>query len=710
MAKSQFAGSQIKDGTITRDDINVTTSGKAVVAKIIDGNNGVKIETSTGADPGTGDVAVKVDLTYLDSKYPSLSAVKTQNLVFASPSVGSGAATFRTLTSGDIPALPYSGQALSGGINSVKVGDTRNVNQYPSTDLQSGVWFDFKSNATMGITSGATFAAVMTFAPWSDNSGNFNSAFRLSQTGGEMYFQNYSAAGAWGAQNRLIHSNNMNSLLWSKYTTGNYTGVNAATPFSVLNANQAQNINCGGLLVSNQYADSQYVPTNGAYFKGQINTDSWVIPKYLAFPDSAGSNTNKVGFYYWTNEWQVNFRDANNTYLYPLLNINVTSKKADFFGVITNPEGDSTKWSQAYGWGNHALAGYVTNNQLTYKVNAANSTYGLEWDGSQTYLRRNNNLDGYLWHSGNLDPTKFVANGTGKYFISFDGFENYLGRDGNLVGYLWHSGNLNPSNFAAANHTHAFGSLTSKPTTLAGYGITDAISTSHVANSITVADINNWENMADYGVKQNVAFSTYTGAGLMLVDAYNGGESGMYDDQTGFSVAIKNNGYYKYGSQPNEFEGLNFDFDAKIFGIGRAPVAEKLEVDGKVMATKGFIHDQYNDPNYMLLGNGGVLHRADLSIIPETVDFSATTINITSQNKLVYAFASTSGTINLPEANITRKGQKIEVMKTSTSGSIVIQINGSVVFNLGWNYKYTFLCTGSNWLFTDQAGQCQIIS
>jgi hypothetical protein len=612
MAKSQFTGSQIKDGTITRDDINVTTSGKAVVTKIIDGNNGVKIETSTGADPGTGDVAVKVDLTYLDSKYPSLSAVKTQNLVFASPSVGSGAATFRTLTSGDIPALPYSGQALSGGINSVKVGDTRNVNQYPSTDLQSGVWFDFKSNATMGITSGANFAAVMTFAPWSDNSGNFNSAFRLSQTGGEMYFQNYSATGAWGAQNRLIHSNNMNSLLWSKYTTGNYTGVNAATPFSVLNANQAQNINCGGLLVSNQYADSQYVPTNGAYFKGQINTDSWVIPKYLAFPDSAGTNTNKVGFYYWTNEWQVNFRDSNNTYLYPLLNINVTSKKADFFGVITNPEGDSTKWSQAYGWGNHALAGYLTSS----------------------------NLNGYATQT----------------WVS----QNYM-------------------------------------------------STSHAANVITSTDVNNWGNIATYGIKKNVEFSSYTDAGLMIVDDYNGGEAGLFDELAGFSVAIKKNGYYKYGSQIDAFEGVNYDIDSRNVGIGRAPENEKLEVADKIWAGKGFIHGQYNDPNYLLLGNGEALNRADLSIIPEMIDFTGTTFNILSQNKIVYAFASTSGTINLPAANITRKGQKIEIMKTSTSGSIVIQINGVTVFNLGWNYKYTFLCTGNSWLFTDQAGQCQIL-
>jgi hypothetical protein len=94
----------------------------------------------------------------------------------------------------------------------------------------------------------------------------------------------------------------------------------------------------------------------------------------------------------------------------------------------------------------------VNSATLINKVSAVNSTYGLEWDGLQTYLRRNNNLEGYLYHSGNL----------------------------------------NLANFAAANHTHTFASLTSKPTTLSGFGIADGMSTNHVANGITSAQISNW--------------------------------------------------------------------------------------------------------------------------------------------------------------------------------------------------------------------------
>jgi len=59
MAKRQeFTGHQIKDGTVTVDDLNITTPGKAVITKInID--SGLEIVNSTGIDEGTGVVTLK---------------------------------------------------------------------------------------------------------------------------------------------------------------------------------------------------------------------------------------------------------------------------------------------------------------------------------------------------------------------------------------------------------------------------------------------------------------------------------------------------------------------------------------------------------------------------------------------------------------------------------------------------------------------------
>lgn len=56
MARTEVRGGQVKDATIQRDDLDITTSGQAVTRKLIQGT-GI-ILSSTGADAGTGDVTV----------------------------------------------------------------------------------------------------------------------------------------------------------------------------------------------------------------------------------------------------------------------------------------------------------------------------------------------------------------------------------------------------------------------------------------------------------------------------------------------------------------------------------------------------------------------------------------------------------------------------------------------------------------------------
>ena len=55
------------------------------------------------------------------------------------------------------------------------------------------------------------------------------------------------------------------------------------------------------------------------------------------------------------------------------------------------------------------------------------------------------------------------------------------------------SGNLSIATVVGNNsHTHTFANLTSKPTTISGYSITDAMATAHAANAITSTNITNW--------------------------------------------------------------------------------------------------------------------------------------------------------------------------------------------------------------------------
>lgn len=61
MGRTQIIGDQIKDGTISREDLNTQTSGKAVITKVLPGQ-GLSSQC-TGIDEGTGDVTLSFDST-----------------------------------------------------------------------------------------------------------------------------------------------------------------------------------------------------------------------------------------------------------------------------------------------------------------------------------------------------------------------------------------------------------------------------------------------------------------------------------------------------------------------------------------------------------------------------------------------------------------------------------------------------------------------
>jgi len=61
MGRTQITGVQIKDGHLYREDLNTTTTGKAVVTKTLAGQ-GISAQY-TGVDEGTGDVTLSIDTT-----------------------------------------------------------------------------------------------------------------------------------------------------------------------------------------------------------------------------------------------------------------------------------------------------------------------------------------------------------------------------------------------------------------------------------------------------------------------------------------------------------------------------------------------------------------------------------------------------------------------------------------------------------------------
>jgi uncharacterized protein (TIGR02145 family) len=109
-----------------------------------------------------------------------------------------------------------------------------------------------------------------------------------------------------------------------------------------------------------------------------------------------------------------------------------------------------TNWNTAYSWGNHATAGYLKSYTETDPVFVASPAKGI------TATNITNWSTAYGW--GN------------------------------------HAGLYRPINYVPA-----WSEITSKPTTLAGYGITDAMSTSHAANGITSTHITNWNSAYGWG-------------------------------------------------------------------------------------------------------------------------------------------------------------------------------------------------------------------
>ena len=84
MAQTVISGKQVKDSSIQRVDLDVSTVGQAVVTKLIQGT-GITL-SSTGADAGTGDVTV----TSSAAQGPAgLNAFNTTSAGFTVPASGS---------------------------------------------------------------------------------------------------------------------------------------------------------------------------------------------------------------------------------------------------------------------------------------------------------------------------------------------------------------------------------------------------------------------------------------------------------------------------------------------------------------------------------------------------------------------------------------------------------------------------------------------
>ena len=148
--------------------------------------------------------------------------------------------------------------------------------------------------------------------------------------------------------------------------------------------------------------------------------------------------------------------------------------------------------------------------------------------------------------------------------------------------YVWgnHTGLYRPIGYVPA-----WAEITSKPSTLTGYGITDAMSTSHAANGITATNITNW----------NTAFNWGNHTGLYRPISYVPAWSEIIDKPTFATVATSGN-YNDLadkptidGSETKVTEGTN----VTITGVGTEASPYVINSTGGGGSSSHYIGESY---------------------------------------------------------------------------------------------------------------------
>ncbi len=223
------------------------------------------------------------------------------------------------------------------------------------------------------------------------------------------------------------------------------------------------------------------------------------------------------------------------------------------------------------------------------------------------------------------------------------------------------------------------------PTTLAGYGITDAMSTSHPANSITSPMISSWNSSAAQAhshsnkplldlINQDLSTNTSPhfngvwlndnlGYGETIFGEDNiGGESGIVNVNNSVLYAAREDIYLKYGATIGDANGIVVNLESRFVGIGKLPGDEQLEVKGRVKSDHGFIHGSYNSPNYGLASDGSVFDIS--SLVPQ-------------QNSQVKAINTGADIVITPVGHLTVV-QLIDGTGGAPNGKIVLPTNATV--------------------------------
>ncbi len=218
----------------------------------------------------------------------------------------------------------------------------------------------------------------------------------------------------------------------------------------------------------------------------------------------------------------------------------------------------------------------------------------------------------------------------------------------------------------------------------------------------TYADINNWGNIAVYGIKKNVEFSSYTGTGLMLADDYIGGEAGLFDAVLERMVAGKEDGFYKYGSQYNYSGGLLIEIATGRMGYGGVMPSPSHNhyFNGAIRITEG-IYSESSNGNDIYAGSGSFYYLDEeikqedkvIRLVPFDKVFSGTNNTFGTKNRVVKITLNDGGMIIMDEFFV---NQEITIMNISSDYATFAVNNTPIKVKIDPRSSATFYVNSDN--------------
>ena len=235
----------------------------------------------------------------------------------------------------------------------------------------------------------------------------------------------------------------------------------------------------------------------------------------------------------------------------------------------------------------------------------------------------------------------------------------------------------------------------------------------------TITNIQQWNYMAQYGLQLNSDFTVNTGSGLVIADDYFGGESGIIDNQQSRLVATKRKEYYFYGSEYDRFDGLNFHWDRKLFGMGReANDNDKLTVEGSVKASQNFKSED-EKPDTIFIPNGSLATLRD-EIINDESDYavrldpheyeidSNTLLQVDDRNRLIHIIGEQIE-MGVNFNKIYPKQQIVIYNFDQKGNSMEVQIYGKTIYNIEPRCFLRLYVTKSLRVIAERQQPCDVI-